>query len=112
MQVVHYLHEAGDKSVLSAAMLISIVWDPFSSRKQLEHKFVNRTLYVQFLLMRIKQMIKRFDILYTTKIHVSHSLLYVLRNLNVFKTSKEFDIDRVLQVLLIYLHHVLQLVHS
>lgn len=62
MQVVHYLHEAGDNSALSAAMLISIIWDPFSSQKQLEHKFVNRTLYIQFLLMRVKQMIKRCGI--------------------------------------------------
>ena len=57
MQVVHYLHEAGDNSALSAAMLISIIRDPFSSQKQLEEKFCQQNTIHSVSTTVMKQMI-------------------------------------------------------
>ena len=59
MQMIHYLHETGDRSVVSVAMVISTVWDSFRSQRVLEHKLINRSIYIRFLVTRMKQMIRR-----------------------------------------------------
>lgn len=58
--LTNYLHSTGSRSRISACMTVSTPWDVEMSRQSLEEKLLNRLLYVNFLLGRLKNVVRKY----------------------------------------------------
>lgn len=57
--VTQYLNSSGNKSKISACVIISTPWNFENTIISLEGKWLNKKLYVNFLLNKTKQSVKR-----------------------------------------------------
>lgn len=59
MIMTQYLHQLGRECDLSAAIVVSVIWDPFVSRVNLEERLDNKLLYSRAMVNGIKSIVKR-----------------------------------------------------
>ncbi|XP_019850275.1 PREDICTED: phospholipase ABHD3-like [Amphimedon queenslandica] len=83
--LTNYLHCAGGRSKISSCMTISTPWDVELSRHSVEEKTINRLLYVNFLLGRLRNVVRKN----VTEL-AKHPSVNIERAMNA-KTFTEFD---------------------
>jgi len=54
------MHQMGKHSQLSAAIAISVAWDPFKTRESLEQRLDNRVIYSRFMASNLCSLVKRY----------------------------------------------------
>ena len=60
MILTQYCHQLGKECDLKAVISVCACMDPFATKHSLENQYINRTLYTNFLINEICDIVERF----------------------------------------------------